>query len=231
MHVFVRRFFNKQTLPSNYAVTLLNLCQAIRTGTGVGLVPDMCLDEPNFERLKDALRSQPDWSDFPLLILLGKVPLSSQRVEQLLSLGNVTLIPCPLRISIFLSTLQAQLRDRKRQVVVRNLLEERRRAAELAAIDSRRLRMALHAGEMGAWEWSATEIYWSPQFYHLLGLDPTIEPELQSLYDRVRMEDRDELSRRWFQSLSEGIDFEMEFRIHHPVLGMRWIFSDRGARA
>lgn len=199
------------------------LCAAIAAGVGVGMVPEALLVDVALERLEEVLQQQPEWSDFPLLVLLGKNDLSSQRVERLLSLGNVTLIPSPIRIAVFVSKLRARLRDRQRQVTVRNLLSERRQAAEVAAIDSRRLRMALQAGQMGVWEWSSKELYWSPRFYELFGFDATVTPDPQRCFERVHQEDRDELIHRWERSLGEGIDLEMEFRIHHPQLGLRWL--------
>ena len=199
------------------------LCKAIEAGVGVGMVPDVHLSEPNLQQLQDVLQRQPEWSDFPLLVLLGKEELSSQRVDRLLSLGNVTLVPCPLRIAIFVSKLRARLRDRQRQCAVRDLLLERRRAADTVAIDSRRLRLALQAGQMGVWEWSERELYWSPRFYELFGFESTVIPAPEKCFERVHEEDRDELANRWHRSLTEGVDLEMEFRIFHPQLGQRWL--------
>ncbi len=199
------------------------LCGAISNGVGVGLVPEASLDDENFQMLRDVLHRQPSWSDFPLLILQNKNELSSQRVEQLLSLGSVTLVACPLRISVFISTLQARLRDRRRQIEVKNLLQEQQRAAEAAAIDSRRLHMALQAGQMGAWEWSEVEMYWSPQFYELFGFDPDTVPHPDRCFERVHEEDREELRKRWASSISDGVELAMEFRTSHPQLGERWL--------
>jgi len=199
------------------------LCTAIAAGVGVGMAPEALLVDVDLERLEEVLEQQPEWSDFPLLVLLGKNDLSTQRVERLLSLGNVTLIPSPIRIAVFVSKLRARLRDRQRQVTVRNLLSERRQAAEAAAVDSRRLRMALQAGQMGVWEWSSKQLYWSPRFYELFGFDSTVTPDPERCFERVHEEDRDELINRWQRCLEEGLDLEMEFRIHHPQLGLRWL--------
>jgi len=132
-----------------------DLCAAIASGVGVGLAPESKLNGDALETLKTVLQQQPEWSEFPLLVLQGKSELAPQRVDALLSLGNVTLIPSPVRIAVFVSKLRARLRDRKRQVAVRDLLLERRHAVEAAEVDSRRLRMALQAGQMGrgSWEW------------------------------------------------------------------------------
>ncbi|MCC9600371.1 response regulator [Stieleria sp. JC731] len=200
-----------------------SLCAAIASGIGVGLAPEGQLTDAALIALEKVLREQPEWSDFPLLVLLGSTELSSERVDRLLSLGNVTLVPSPVRIAVFVSKLRARLRDRQRQVAVRNLLLERRQAAEAAEIDSRRLRMALQAGEMGIWEWSPQELYWSPRFYELFGFDPSVSPDPNRCFERVHEEDRDELIDLWQRSLNEAIDLDMEFRIHHPTLGLRWL--------
>ncbi|TWT33877.1 Aerobic respiration control sensor protein ArcB [Posidoniimonas corsicana] len=199
------------------------LCRAIDAGVGVGVAPEAWLNAAGFKQLQRTLANQPDWSEFPLLVLLGKAALSSQRVEQLLSLGNVTLVPCPIRIAVFVSTVRARLRDRQRQCAVRDLIDERRRAAEGAAIDSRRLQMALQAGQMGVWEWSERELYWSPRFFELFGFDSELAPDPERCFERVHDDDRDELVDRWERSLADGVDLEMEFRILHPRLGQRWL--------
>ncbi|WP_436717122.1 ATP-binding protein [Roseiconus lacunae] len=210
-------------IPVDLCHSVDELCQAIEDGVGVGLVPEGFINEAGFEKLQRALFRQPDWSDFPLLVLLGTTELSSYRVERLLSLGNVTLVPCPLRIAVFVSKLRSRLRDRQRQAAVRDLLRERREAAAAAAIDTRRLRMALQAGQMGAWEWSERELYWSPRFYEIYGFDRSVEPDPERCFERVHPDDRDELVDRWKRSISEGIVLEMEFRIDHPKLGQRWL--------
>lgn len=210
-------------IPLELCSDVTALCAAIAAGVGVGMAPEAQLTDVALEKLDEVLRQQPAWSDFPLLVLLGKTDLSSQRVERLLSLGNVTLVPSPIRTAVFVSKLRARLRDRQRQVAVRNLLLERRKAAEAAAIDSRRLRMALQAGQMGVWEWSPDELYWSPRFYELFGFDSTVTPDPERCFERVHAEDRDELVNRWRRSLDEGVDLEMEFRITHPQLGLRWL--------
>ncbi|QDV68649.1 Autoinducer 2 sensor kinase/phosphatase LuxQ [Rosistilla carotiformis] len=199
------------------------LCTAIASGVGVGLVGEDHLGDDEMQRVQDVLDRQPEWSDFPVLVLLGKKELSSSRVEQLLSLGNVTLVPCPLRIAVFVSKLRARLRDRRRQYAVRDLLIERRRAVDSAAIDARRLRMALQAGQMGVWEWSLKELYWSPAFYELFGFDESVKPDPDRCFERVHDDDRDELMRQWQASFDQGTELRMEFRITHPELGARWL--------
>ncbi|OYP35365.1 ATP-binding protein [Rhodopirellula sp. MGV] len=202
---------------------MTSLCAAISSGIGVGLAPEGHLNDSALVKLENALRDQPEWSDFPLLVLLGNHELSSERVDRLLSLGNVTLVPSPIRIAVFVSKLKARLRDRQRQVAVRNLLLERRQAADAAEVDSRRLRMALQAGEMGIWEWSPQGLYWSPRFYELYGFDSAVTPDPERCFERVHPDDRDELIEQWTKSITEATDLDIEFRIYHPTLGLRWL--------
>ncbi|WP_417739229.1 ATP-binding protein [Rosistilla oblonga] len=210
-------------IEADFCSSIDQLCDAIEAGVGVGLVGEYHLGHVQLQRLHDVLSRQPEWSDFPVLVLLGTEELSSQRVEQLLSIGNVTLVPCPLRIAVFVSKLRARLRDRRRQYAVRDLLIERRRAVEAAAVDARRLRLALQAGQMGVWEWSQKELYWSPTFYDLYGFEKTVTPDPQRCFERVHADDRDTLVSQWTRSLEQGTELRMEFRIAHPQLGQRWL--------
>ncbi|QDS87613.1 Autoinducer 2 sensor kinase/phosphatase LuxQ [Rosistilla ulvae] len=210
-------------IEADFCSSIEQLCDAIEAGVGVGLVGEDHLGNAQMQRLHDVLSRQPEWSDFPVLVLLGTEELSSQRVEQLLSLGNVTLVPCPLRIAVFVSKLRARLRDRRRQYAVRDLLIERRRAVEAAAVDARRLRLALQAGQMGVWEWSQKELYWSPMFYDLFGFEKAVVPNPERCFERVHEEDREALVSQWTSSLEHGTDLRLEFRIAHPQLGQRWL--------
>lgn len=218
-----QRILQDAQIPLTLCRDMEDLSRAIEQGVGVGLVPETRLNEFGYRRLQVALKQQPDWSDFPLLVLHGGNALSSQRIDLLLSLGNVTLVPCPIRIAVFVSKLRARLRDRQRQTAVRDLLLEREKASAASFLDARRLRMALQAGQMGAWEWSERELYWSARFYELFGLESTVKPDPERCFERVHPDDRDELVQRWQRSLDEGIDLKMEFRIAHPHLGQRWL--------
>lgn len=83
--------------------------------------------------LDAALKEQPAWSDFPVILLVagGRVTAESERLRRLRRpLGNVLLLERPLRPETLLSTLEAALRGRQRQYQVRDQMEQMVRAQD-----------------------------------------------------------------------------------------------------
>ena len=58
-----------------------------------------------------------------------------------------------------------------------------------------RFGLALRAADAGAWEWTPPDrLIWDPTFYHLLGLDPTLDsPSLELFVSRVHPSDREKM--------------------------------------
>ncbi|QDT04761.1 Aerobic respiration control sensor protein ArcB [Rubripirellula lacrimiformis] len=103
---------------------------AITEGAGIALIAQEHLGEVAIAGLKQVLVHQPKWSELPVLVLLQAGEVGSSTLQRILSLGHVTLINRPLRISIFVSTVLAKLRDRSRQFEVRDLLQEKDRVQQ-----------------------------------------------------------------------------------------------------
>ena len=82
--------------------------------------------------LLDALKSQPPWSELPVIILTSG---GASRLARLLDLtaqaaGSVTLLERPIRTDTLLKTINVALRSRRRQYQVRDLFEEQKRTQE-----------------------------------------------------------------------------------------------------
>ncbi len=105
------------------------------------------------------------------------------------------------------------------------VLRERARAEARARWDEERLRLALSAAQMGAWEWDipGRRGTWSDTTRQIFGLPPGTEVTLQRLLSLVVPEDRDGLTRQMRRaSHPEGV-YETEFRITRPDRRVRWI--------
>jgi PAS domain S-box-containing protein len=102
------------------------------------------------------------------------------------------------------------------------------RTARLEASEAR-LRLALRAAEAGVWEWDVTanRTTWSDEYYELLGMEPgAVEAGTDAWLASVHPDDRD---RAW-QELSRTVaekqtDFAIEFRVTHPIRGVRWLLG------
>jgi PAS domain S-box-containing protein len=114
-------------------------------------------------------------------------------------------------------------------------LRDSQSALELANHDLRltneRLSLALRGARAGTWDWDITDgrAVWSDEYYELHGFDRTSTPaSFQTWLSSVHQDDRARVERalqNW-QDGKEG-DFILEYRIHHPDKGMRWL-AERG---
>jgi signal transduction histidine kinase len=114
-------------------------------------------------------------------------------------------------------------------------LRDSQSALELANRDLRltneRLSLALRAAHAGTWDWDIPDgrAVWSDEYYELHGFDRATTPaSFHTWLSSVHQDDRARVERalqNW-QDVKEG-DFILEYRIHHPDKGMRWL-ADRG---
>jgi PAS domain S-box-containing protein len=110
--------------------TLADVCREIEIGAGAAILTEESLTPDVVQPLAIVLRNEPAWSELPLLVLTAGGADSPIALHALKMLGNVTLLERPVRFTALVSTVQAALRARERQVQIRDHLAERRRAAE-----------------------------------------------------------------------------------------------------
>jgi signal transduction histidine kinase len=104
------------------------LCEAIADSTGAVLIAEEALGMETWGRLLAALDAQPSWSDVPVIVLTGGDALSSAMRPALAELAvraNATLLERPVRVATLVTTLRSALRARRRQLDVRDHLDER----------------------------------------------------------------------------------------------------------
>lgn len=92
------------------------------------------------------------------------------------------------------------------------------------------LREAQRIGRMGHWEWdiSSGHLHWSPEIYHLFGLDPEGEPlTYERFLERVHPEDRGKLSAAVDEAVATGRQTEVVHRILLPDGTVRYM-RERG---
>ena len=100
------------------------LCTEIRRGAGAAIVAGEALNPVARQTLLDCLRSQPFWSELPVIVL-------ARRGEDLGALHasfecNMTILERPVQIDTLVAASQAALRARHRQYEVRDLVEQLR---------------------------------------------------------------------------------------------------------
>jgi signal transduction histidine kinase/ActR/RegA family two-component response regulator len=109
--------------------TLDQLCQAVALeSASTVILPEEAVLSDEADLLARRLREQPVWSDLPVIVLTRSGVESSAVERATATLGNVSLIERPMRVSTLLSVVRAALRARERQFQLRDHLEERVRA-------------------------------------------------------------------------------------------------------
>ena len=106
------------------------LVAAIGEGAGGALVAQEALSLPVIAALAGALRNQPPWSDFPLIIFMPRTASAFENrkaLEAFADLGNVTALEKPIHPLTMVSAARAALRARTRQYAARAALEQRER--------------------------------------------------------------------------------------------------------
>jgi two-component sensor histidine kinase len=104
---------------------LANLCLELDNGAAVALIVEEVVATEDLTCLAEWIRSQPTWSDFPIIILTGHgdVPgrnVLADRLQQFL--GNVSFLERPFHSSTLISITRSAMRSRRRQYQAREML-------------------------------------------------------------------------------------------------------------
>ena len=106
------------------------------------------------------------------------------------------------------------------------LREAKRHVEESLRQSEERLRLALAAGGMAAWEWqlSADHSVWNDGLYRMLGYAPgAVEPSYEAWRERVHPDDLAATERTLQQTIERGGDYADEFRVVWPDGTVRWL--------
>src|SRR6478672_708307 len=117
--------------------TIDELCEEFLCGAAAILLTEEALEDTSIDALMSCLRSQPAWSDVPILLFAdaerSEVYLRTLRLLE--GLRNVILLERPIRLGAALSLIRSAIRGRQRQYELRDLLHafaEAREEAEAA---------------------------------------------------------------------------------------------------
>jgi signal transduction histidine kinase/ActR/RegA family two-component response regulator len=127
---------------------LAELVRELTAGAGIALVTEEALREAGIGPLAEWIRGQPEWSDFPFVLLTrrgGGLERNPAAGRYLGVLGNVTFLERPFHPTTLVSLAKSAIRGRRRQYEARARLEE---LHQLATDLERRVeeRTAQHAG-------------------------------------------------------------------------------------
>jgi signal transduction histidine kinase len=105
---------------------LQGLIAEVAVGAGVAVLTDDAIRNADIKALVDWIKSQPPWSDFPLILLTkrgGGVEQNPAAARQTQALGNVVFLERPFHPTTLLSAVRTALRGRQRQYEARARLD------------------------------------------------------------------------------------------------------------
>lgn len=109
---------------------LQELSRQLSVGAAAVVLPEEMVLADDSRLLAHVVASQPVWSDLPIIVLTRSGIESPAGAKALATLGNVTLLERPARISTLVSLVRAALRARERQYQVRDHLAEQFKAEQ-----------------------------------------------------------------------------------------------------
>src|SRR5215203_583535 len=104
--------------------TAHDLCNEVKRGASVIMLTEEALEDPGIGELLECLRSQPAWSDVPVLLFADaeRSEIYLRTLRLLEGLRNVVLLERPIRLGAALSLIRSAMRGRERQYELRDLL-------------------------------------------------------------------------------------------------------------
>ncbi len=129
------RVFHAAGIALTICQNIAEVCSEIMRGAAVAIVPDEAIRNDKQGCLARLLKDQPPWSDFPLIVLTPP-HLAAGAASALELVGDMTLMRRPIEIRSLASTVQAAVRDRRRQYARReDFAKLERQAAALREND------------------------------------------------------------------------------------------------
>lgn len=114
-------------MPSVICGSLPESVGVLREGAGLAVLAEEAVRSADLTALAGWIADQPEWSDFPFVILTrqgGGIERNPAARRFLQVLGNVTFVERPFHPTTFVSIVQSALRGRSRQYEARSRLEE-----------------------------------------------------------------------------------------------------------
>ncbi len=202
------RMLGKARLEPHVCIDIDALVRELAVGAGLAVLTEEALVGGDMRNLSAWLADQPEWSDFPFVLLTqrgGGLERNPSAARHLRMLGNVTFVERPFHPTTLVSLAEAALRGRRRQYDARHRLQmletSERQFRDLAdSIPT----LCWSAGPDGSINW------YNAQWYAYTGTTPA-EMEgwgWQSVHDPDALP---AVLEAWQASIASGQPFEMVF--------------------
>ena len=171
----------------------------LRPGAGFGLITEEVIAGANLHPLNAWLEAQPEWSDFPFILLTrrgGGIERNPAAARLLGTLGNVAFLERPFHPTTLISLAQSALRGRRRQYEARARLVA---LSELA--QSLECQVEERTAELTAGQARLRAIFETNyQYQGLLALDGTLLDANQTSLDGIEAKAEDVINRKFWDT-------------------------------
>jgi PAS domain S-box-containing protein len=184
------------------------------------LVTEEAMRSADLRAIAGWVAAQPSWSDLPFIVLTqrGGGPERNPGAARLSDiLGNVTFLERPFHPTTFVSVARTALKGRQRQYDARTRMEELHEGEE-------RLRIALLAGHLGAWELDLDSwtLSCSETCKAVFGRSPAQDFTYLDMLASAYLDDRPRMQVAIQRSVQSGVDFAIEYRNVWPDGSIHW---------
>ena len=196
--------------------------------SGLAVLTEEAVGSADLYGLSTLVSGQPDWSDFPFILLTASTGDETTRntdAELIMrQLGNVTVLEWPFHPMTFVSIARTALASRRRQYQLRDRMEALERSRAAIAEGDERLKFAVAAGRLGFWELVFPErmLIASPLCKANLGLPEDAALDYDGLIAIVDPEDRQRLLDAAQAAIDDHADYVVECRITGDGHRQRW---------
>jgi signal transduction histidine kinase len=125
--IVAREMLAESGVAGDVVTDIAALVRELTEGAGFGVVTEEALSGTDLHPVSDWIYAQPEWSDFPFVLLTqrgGGLERNPEAGRLLELLGNVTFLERPFHPTTFVSLAQSAIRGRRRQYEARARLEE-----------------------------------------------------------------------------------------------------------
>jgi len=172
---------------------------------------------PSFDgisALKLAMSVRPD---VPFILVSGA--LGEEVAIEALKLGATDFV-LKTRLSRLAPSVRRALREADERTE-RKRAEEELRRSEVYLAEAQKLS---HTGSFG-WNVTTGEIFWSDETYKIFGVDRSVRPTMELVFQRIHPEDRDTVQRALDRVINENTDFNIEHRVLMPDGRVKYIVA------
>jgi hypothetical protein len=123
----IQKLLSREGFECELCPSMAEVCARLGAGVGVIFVSEESLYDGHKE-LAGCVAAQPVWSDLPIIVLSKSGMELPALAAMIATLGNVTVLERPVRMTTLTSMVRSALRARERQYQVRDQLEAREKA-------------------------------------------------------------------------------------------------------